>query len=52
MLKDSGLREHDCILITVRREDNYISTPRADFVFQEGDTIWVTGSSEALEWLQ
>lgn len=52
MLKDSGLREHDCILITVRREDNYISTPRADFVFQEGDTIWVTGSSEALEWLK
>ena len=52
MLKDSGLREHDCILITVRREDNYISTPRADFVFEEGDTIWVTGSSEALEWLK
>ncbi len=52
MLKDSLLREHDCILITVRREDNYISTPRADFVFREGDTIWVTGSSEALEWLR
>ncbi len=51
MLKDSGLREHDCILISVRREDKYISNPRADFVFEPGDTIWVTGSSQALKWL-
>ena len=50
-LKDSGLRDHGLILISVRRGDNYISNPPADYVFEEGDTIWVTGSSEALGWL-
>ena len=50
-LKDSGLRDHGLILISVRRGDSYISNPPADYVFAEGDTIWVTGSSAALEWL-
>ena len=51
-LKESGLRDHGLILISVRREDRYISNPSPDYVFEEGDTIWVTGSSEALEWLK
>ena len=51
-LKDSGLRDHGLILISVRRGDSYISNPPADYVFAAGDTIWVTGSSEALEWLK
>ena len=51
-LKDSGLRDHGLILISVRQGDRYISNPPADYVFAEGDTIWVTGSSEALEWLK
>ena len=51
MLKNSGLREHGCIVISIRREDRYISNPTADFIFDEGDTIWVTGSSEAFQWL-
>lgn len=50
-LKESGLREHGLILISVRRGDSYISNPSPDYVFEEEDTIWVTGSSEALHWL-
>lgn len=52
MLKESGLRNHGLILISVRRNDSYISNPSPDYVFEEGDTIWVTGSTEALEWLK
>ena len=51
VLKESGLRDHGLILISVRRGDSYISNPSPDYVFEEGDTIWVTGSSEALEWI-
>ena len=51
MLKDSGLRDHELTLISVRRGTDYSSHPRADFVFEPGDTIWVTGTPEALEWL-
>ena len=52
MLKESGLRNHGLILISVRRNDSYISNPSPDYVFEKGDTIWVTGSTEALEWLK
>ena len=52
VLKESGLRDHGLMLISVRREDRYISNPSPDYIFEEGDTIWVTGSSEALEWLK
>ena len=51
MLKDSGLRDHELTLISVRRGTSYNSNPRADFVFEPGDTIWVTGTPEALGWL-
>lgn len=51
VLKESGLRDHGLILISVRRGDRYISNPSPEFVFEEGDAIWVTGSSDALIWL-
>jgi len=43
MLRDSELRDHELTLISVRRGTTYNSNPRADFVFEPGDTIWVDG---------
>lgn len=42
-LRQVKMRSYGCMLISVLRDDLFITNPSADFDYQVGDTVWIAG---------
>ena len=43
MLKDTNMRQHDCMVVGVERNGLSLMSPKPDFVFEAGDFVWLAG---------
>ena len=50
-LGDTDMREYHCMVISVLHDGKFITNPGPDYVFQEGDSVWVAGEISACEWI-
>lgn len=50
-LKALDLRKSNCMVISVMRSGEMITNPKADFVFQPGDKVWVAGELTSVNYL-
>ncbi|MBO4768673.1 MAG: cation:proton antiporter, partial [Bacteroidales bacterium] len=50
-LRSTNMREYHCMVISVLHGTEFITNPKPDYVFEEGDTVWVAGEISACEWL-
>lgn len=46
----AGMRDSGCMIIGVERGGESIMNPAPDFIFQEGDIVWMVGDRKACEW--
>ena len=51
-LRDCSLADFQCMMISVARDDEFITNPKADFRFKSGDTVWIAGNTSSCEWLK
>ncbi len=49
VLKDLSMRSRGCMVLSVLRGSEFITNPKADFRFQEDDTVWIAGEKESCE---
>ncbi len=50
LLRSTNLRKYKCMVISVLHGDEFITNPEPDYRFEEGDTVWMAGDTEALGW--
>lgn len=50
-LRDAALRDYRCMVVSVLRDSQFVTNPKPDFRFREGDTVWVAGLRSCCEWL-
>lgn len=49
-LRETNMRHSGCMIISIMHDGKIITNPGADFVFTEGDTIWIAGEKASCEW--
>ncbi|MBR4133223.1 MAG: cation:proton antiporter [Bacteroidales bacterium] len=49
VLRDLSMRDSGCMVLSVLRGNEFITNPKADLRFQEGDTVWIAGEKESCE---
>lgn len=49
-LRDSGMRNAGCTLISVMRDGKLMTNPPADFHFTAGDAVWLAGLKTSVDW--
>ena len=52
VLKDLSMRESGCMVLSVLRDNEFITNPKADFRFRAGDTVWIAGEKESCEFFR
>ena len=50
-LESLELRKSNCMVISVLRNDEMITNPRASLVFEEGDRVWFAGETTSVNYL-
>ena len=50
-LKSVDMRKFACMVISVMRSGEIIINPKPDFVFAEGDLVWIAGELESADYL-
>ncbi|MCF0177028.1 MAG: cation:proton antiporter, partial [Bacteroidales bacterium] len=50
-LRDINLRKNGCILVSLLHNEELITNPTPDMVFNVGDTLWIAGTMDALKQL-
>lgn len=51
-LRSASLRDYKCMVISVMRGEDFITNPKPDFHFEEGDKVWLAGEKSACEWIR
>ena len=51
-LRECSLADFQCMMISVARDGQFITNPKADFRFKSGDTVWIAGNTSSCEWLK
>ena len=51
-LRECSLSDFQCMMISVARDGEFITNPKADFRFKNGDTVWIAGNTSSCEWLK
>lgn len=51
-LRNVRMRDYHCMVISVMRDSHFITNPKPDFCFEEGDTVWLAGETSSCEWLK
>lgn len=51
VLKETNLREHCCMVLSVIRDTETITNPSPDFKFHTGDIVWIAGDADSYKWL-
>ena len=49
-LRETDMRKSGCMIISVLHDNKIVTNPGADFVFTEGDTVWIAGDAKSCEW--
>jgi len=49
-VQDLKMRANHCMIISVVRNENFVTNPGPDFIFKAGDTVWIAGEKESCEW--
>ncbi len=49
-LREADMRKSGCMIISVLHDNKLITNPGADFVFTDGDTIWIAGETKSCDW--
>lgn len=49
-LRETDMRSGGCMIISVERNGEVITNPKAEFKLAEGDTVWIAGSESGFEW--
>lgn len=44
-LRNIDMRAYGCMVISILRDGKFITNPKADFVFETGDTVWLAGET-------
>ena len=47
-LRTVDMRSGGCMVISVLRGDEFITNPKPDFAFREGDTVWLAGEKSGV----
>ncbi|MCR4910397.1 MAG: cation:proton antiporter [Bacteroidales bacterium] len=51
-LRSCKLRDYHCLVISVLHGSEFTTNPLPDYVFQEGDTVWLAGEKSSCEWFK
>ena len=51
-LRECSLSDFQCVMISAARDGEFITNPKADFRFKNGDTVWIAGNTSSCEWLK
>ena len=51
-LRNSNLRDYRCMVISVLHGSEFTTNPKPDYVFEEGDTVWLAGEKSSCDWLK
>ena len=51
-LRSCNLRDYHCMVISVLHGSEFTTNPKADYIFEEGDTVWLAGEKSSCEWLK
>lgn len=47
-LAESSLSSYQCLVVSVLHEDCFLANPPADYIFEEGDTVWIAGDLDKI----
>nr|MCR5571542.1 cation:proton antiporter [Bacteroidales bacterium] len=47
-LRTADMRSGGCMVISVLRGEDFITNPKPDFAFREGDTVWLAGEKSGV----
>lgn len=51
-LRSCRLRDYHCLVISVLHGSEFTTNPLPEYVFEEGDTVWLAGEKSSCEWLK
>ena len=51
-LRGCHIRDYHCLVISVLHGSEFITNPKPDYVFEEGDTVWIAGEKSSVEWFK
>jgi len=51
-LRSARMRDYGCMLISIIHGGEFITNPRSDLVFAEGDTLWIAGDASGCDWFK
>ena len=51
-LRSCNLRDYHCMVISVLHGSEFTTNPKPDYVFEEGDTVWLAGEKSSCDWLR
>ncbi len=51
-LCDTNMREAGCMVVSVDRGGCFHTNPDKDFVFEEGDSVWIAGLRSSIDWFE
>lgn len=46
-LRETDMRRSGCMIISVQKDNKLFTNPGPDFLFGEGDTVWIAGEEDA-----
>ncbi|MBO4611417.1 MAG: cation:proton antiporter [Bacteroidales bacterium] len=51
-LRSCNLRDYHCMVISVLHGSEFTTNPKPDYIFEEGDTVWLAGEKSSCDWLR
>ncbi|MBP5571748.1 MAG: TrkA C-terminal domain-containing protein, partial [Bacteroidales bacterium] len=51
-LRSCKLRDYHCLVISVLHGSEFTTNPLPEYVFEEGDTVWIAGAKSSCDWLK
>ena len=51
-LHDLSMRNSGCMIISVLRDSEIFTNPKADFRFKSGDTVWIAGEAASCKFFE
>lgn len=47
-LAESSLSHYQCLVVSVIHDNSFLANPPADYIFEEGDTVWIAGDLDKI----
>ena len=51
-LRACKIKDYNCLVISILHGTDFMTNPGPDYVFEEGDTVWVAGPKSSCEWFR